>query len=257
MASTGWWDSSGSFLCTMWLIIQFCSVFTLSVLDNWNKNTNIKDKSLYLFFLLILSTYNMIRFNILVKIKNYFHMSTDVWIVGFVWFFVEHLLTPAWRCLGLTCCAGHHGDIYHKLSCWAAAAAVPVSRVVLRGVRGRSTAEARTRVSPASPELGGSRSAYPEQASGGAVPCNARIISPWPAASVTCDATSGPCQHVTRDTALHNYKGMHTLNIILIRPKCSVFTQINTFHGLFFLKLFDSFELLEIFFRHGYQCVDI
>ena len=75
MASTGWWDSSGSFLCTMWLIIQFCSVFTLSVLDNWNKNTNIKDKSLYLFFLLILSTYNMIRFNILVKIKNYFHMS--------------------------------------------------------------------------------------------------------------------------------------------------------------------------------------
>lgn len=100
MASTGWWDSSGSFLCTMWLIIQFCSVFTLSVLDNWNKNTNIKDKSLYLFFLLILSTYNMIRFNILVKIKNYFHMSTDVWIVGFVWFFVEHLITPAWRCLG-------------------------------------------------------------------------------------------------------------------------------------------------------------
>ena len=32
-----------------------------------------------------------------------------------------------------------------------------------------------------------------------------------------------------------------------------MFTQINTFHGLFFLKLFDSFELLEIFFRHGYQ----
>ena len=42
-----------------------------------------------------------------------------------------------------------------------------------------------------------------------------------------------------------------------------MFTQINTFHGLFFLKLFDSFELLEIFFRHGYHtcldsvCVDI
>ena len=70
--------------------------------------------------------------------------------------------------------------------------------------------------------------------------------------SVTCDATSGPCQHVTRDTALHNYEGMHTLDIILIRPKCSVFTQINTFHGLFFLKIFDSFELLEIFFRQGY-----
>ena len=52
------------------------------------------------------------------NVKIYLDMSTDVWIAGFVWFIiVEHLITPAWRCLGLKCCAGHQGDIHHKLSC--------------------------------------------------------------------------------------------------------------------------------------------
>ena len=41
------------------------------------------------------------------NVKIYLDMSTDVWIAGFVWFIiVEHLITPAWRCLGLKCCAG-------------------------------------------------------------------------------------------------------------------------------------------------------
>ena len=107
------------------------------------------------------------------NVKIYLDMSTDVWIAGFVWFIVEHLITPAWRCLGPHMLCRSSGGHSSQAELLGSAAAVPVSRVVLRGVRGRSTAEARTRVSPASPELGGSVSASPEQASGGAVPCNA------------------------------------------------------------------------------------